>query len=126
MKKLWLKFTYYLQANLAEERDFPLVWFPFWFAAGIAVYFALPFEPNIWLTLGIFELWLLIFYLCRRRNLHQFFITGLLIIGGFMNIQAHTLYHAKHLTTFATPTATYLRGQITNISYSAKGKPGFC
>lgn len=122
MKKLWLKFKLYLSANLAAEQERMIAWLPFLAAVGIALYFALPFEPNIWLTLGVFELWLLIFYLCRYKNLHLFFIAGIFIFGGFLNIQAHTLYHAKRLETFSAPTPTYLQGQIKDISVSQKGK----
>ena len=122
MKKLWLKFKLYLSNNLAAEQERLIAWLPFWLALGIALYFALPYEPNIWLTLGIFELWLLVFYLCRYKNMHLFFIAGIFIFGGFLNIQAHTLYHAKRVESFAAPTPTYLRGQIKDISVSTKGK----
>lgn len=122
MKKLWLKFKLYLSNNLAAEQGRLIAWLPFWLALGIALYFALPFEPNILLTIGVFELWLLAFYLCRYHNMHLIFITVIFVLGGFLNIQAHTLYHAKRVENFTTPTPTYLTGQIKDISVSQKGK----
>lgn len=122
MKKMWLKLSETITDNFFAEEFRLLAVVPFLFALGIALFFALPTEPNIWISLGILELWLLLFYLCRFKNLHYFFIGGLIVICGFLNIQAHTLYQAEYVETPKEQTLTYLRGQIKDISVSGKGK----
>ena len=115
------KIKQYIAENFAAEQSPWLAVVPFLFALGIALYFALPIEPNIWYSLGLFEFWLLLFYLCRRTNWHLFFIGIIIIMCGFLNIQAHTIYQTKHVK-FLPPELTYLSGRILDISYSAKGK----
>jgi len=122
MKKLWQKLNKVITDNFFAEEFRLLATVPFLFALGIAVYFALPFEPSVWISVGILELWLLIFYLCRYKNLHYFFIGGLIVISGFLNIQAHTIYQEKRIEKIRSQELTYLRGQIRDISLSDKGK----
>ena len=122
MKKLWRKIKTYLADNFAAEQMRLAAWVPFCFAAGIAIYFALPVELSIWISLSIFELWLLLFYLLRHRNLHLFFLAGILFCCGFLNIQAHTIYQSKNIENITAQTATYLRGQIKEITFSESGK----
>ncbi|MBQ9272009.1 MAG: ComEC/Rec2 family competence protein [Alphaproteobacteria bacterium] len=122
MKKLLLKFFIGLKHNIAAEPDRLIAWVPFYFALGIALYFALPFEPNLWFSLGGFELCLVLFYVFRYKNFHSLFIAMLLILSGFLNIQAQTLYKTRHIENITDKTITYLRGTIQNISYSERGK----
>ncbi len=122
MKKIWRKIKSYFKENLFAEQERLISWVPFCFAAGIALYFALPIEPSLWLSLGVFELWLLLFYLLRNRNLHLLFLAGIIFCAGFLNIQARTLYQAKNIENISNKTTTYLRGQIRHISYSEQGK----
>lgn len=122
MKKLWYKLKAYISENLDAEQERLIAWVPFLFGLGIALYFALPFEPNMWLMLGFFELWLVLFYLLRYKNLTAFFVVGLFILGGFLNIEAQTLYKAQHIENISDETVTYLKGKVQNISYSKKGK----
>lgn len=122
MKKLWLKCKIALQKNLDAEQDRLILWLPFCFAFGIALYFALPVEPNLWLTLGVFEFLLLLFYLLRYRNIHLWFIALLFMFGGFLNIEAQTLYKARHIENIEAKTTTYLKGKIKDISYAESGK----
>ena len=122
MKKLWHKFQLYLASNFVIEQDRLIAWVPFCFALGIALYLALPFEPSIWISLGIFEGWLLLFYLLRRLDWHLLFVAGILLCCGFLNMQARTLYQAKNITNIQEKTATYIKGQIKEISFSESGK----
>ena len=122
MKKLWQKLNKVITDNFFAEEFRLLATVPFLFALGIAVYFALPFEPSVWISLGILELWLLIFYLCRYKNFHYFFIGGLIVISGFLNIRARTIYQEKRIEKIRSQELTYLRGQIRDISLSDKGK----
>lgn len=122
MRKIWLKIKNGFADNIAAEQERLTAWIPFCFAAGIAAYFALPFEPNIWLTLAVFEVLLLLYYLLRRQNLHILFWAGIIFCCGFLNIQAHTLHQAENIENYKEKTFTYLRGQVREISFSQKGK----
>ena len=122
MKKIWHNIVSALSENFAAEQSRWLMIVPFLFALGIAVYFALPAEPSVWLTLGIFELWLLLFYLCRFKNMHLFFIAGLIVMSGFINIHVRTLYQSKRVENIDDRQITYLKGKIIDISRSATGK----
>ncbi len=125
MKITWHKIKAYVDENFAAEQEQLTAWIPFMFAAGIALYFALPAEPNMWFSLGIFELWLLLFYLLRRKNLYLLFLSGLIFCLGFMNIQARTLYQNRRIENISEKSVTYLRGQIKNISRSEKAKSAY-
>lgn len=124
MKKLIRRFFHTIKENVFAEQSRWFAFVPFLFGIGIALYFSLPFEPNLWLTLAIVEAWLLAFYFCRFKNLNILFISGLIIICGFINIQMHTIYQARNVQ-FAPQHITYLSGQITDITTSEKGKQRF-
>ena len=124
MKKLIRRFFHTIKENVLAEQSRWFAFVPFLFGIGIALYFSLPFEPNLWLTLAIVEVWLLAFYFCRFKNLNMFFIGGLIIICGFVNIQMRTIYQARNVQ-FAPQRITYLSGQITDITTSEKGKQRF-
>lgn len=121
MKKLIRHFFRTIKENVLAEQGRWFAWVPFLFGMGIALYFSLPFEPNLWLISGVVEVWLLLFYLCRFKNLNMLFIGGLIIICGFVNIQMHTIYQAQKVQ-FAPQRVTYLSGQITDITASEKGQ----
>lgn len=122
MKKWLRKINRVISDNFFAEQFRLLATVPFLFALGIAIYFALPFEPSAWLSLSVFELWILLFYLCRYKKLHYLFIGGLIVMSGFLNIQAHSIYQAKNVEKISSQKITYLRGQIKDISLSEKGK----
>ena len=122
MKKLWCKIKTYLADNFVAEQDRLTAWVPFWFALGIALYFALPTELSVWISLGVLELCLLLFYLLRRRNLHLFFMAAILLCCGFLDMQAHTIYQAKNIENITKKTSTYLRGQVREVTFSESGK----
>lgn len=122
MKKLWRKISKSVSENFfAEPLSFWAV-VPFLFALGIALYFCFDSEPNVWLSVGVLELWLLLFYLCRYKNLHYFFIGGLIVIAGFLNMEAHSIYQECKVEKIAGKEMIYIRGQVSNITKSEKGK----
>ena len=110
--------------NINAEHTQLFAWMPFLFGLGIAFYFSLPSEPNPWLVLGVIEIWLLLFYIFRFKNLNLLFISGLIIICGFVNIQMRTIYQSERIR-FEPKQITYLSGQITDITYSDKAKQRF-
>lgn len=110
-----------IKENFFAEQSRWLAWVPFLFGFGIAVYFALPFEPNYWYSLGIFEVTLLLFYLLRHKGLHLLFTAILLVEFGFMDIQLQTLLKSRKVT-FTPEVTDYIKGQISAVSYSEKGR----
>lgn len=119
--KIFKYIKQYIIDNWQREPEVGLIWLPFWFAVGIALYFALPFEPNLWIVLGGMEFWLLLMILLRHSCLRQLLVVCFIIICGFLNIFAHTIYIAKQVK-FLPQQTTYLSGFIDDISYSDKGK----
>lgn len=95
---------------------------PFLFALGIAFYFALPVEPNIWFVLAFVEIWLLLFYICRHKQWHLFFIAVLIVCCGFVDIMLRTNYQSRRLETVYTKKFTYLQGRIIDILPNSSGK----
>lgn len=123
MIRLIRRAWHYLCDNLAAETESYIAWLPFGFAVGITLYFALPTEPNLWLVLGLFEGWLLLFFLCRYKTAwHGVFVAGLLVLCGFINIEMHTIYKNKSVQ-FDAKQIIYLSGRVDDISYNEKGRP---
>ena len=69
----------YLKYNFTAEQSRWLVWIPFLLGVGIALYFALPFEPNYWWSLGALEATLLLFYALRHKGVTILFTAILLV-----------------------------------------------
>lgn len=111
----------YLKYNFTAEQSRWLVWTPFLLGVGIALYFALPFEPNYWWSLGALEATLLLFYALRHKGVTILFTAILLVEFGFVNIQLQTLIKT-HQVAFTSQTTQYLKGQISDISYNDKGR----
>lgn len=110
-----------IKENFFAEQSQWLAWVPFLFGLGIAVYFALPFEPGYWYTLGVFEATLLLFYLLRHKGLHLLFTAILLVEFGFMDIQLQTLLKSRK-AAFTLEVTDYIKGQISAVSYNEKGR----
>ena len=121
MKKIFRKIINIIQENFYEEQSRWIAWIPFLFALGISIYFLLPSEPNFWYPLFLLEFILFLFYVLRFKNLHLLFISLIIVLCGFINIQMHTIYRSRRVS-FTNQETTYLKGQITEISYSNKGK----
>jgi len=64
---------------------------PICFALGIAVYFALPFEPVVWVGAGLVVMGILgmIFI---KSNVRLFFLALIFLAGGFLRINVQTLW----------------------------------
>ena len=119
--QLW-KFGRAISENLSSEQNRTIVLVPVLFAIGIGIYFGLDNEPNYWVTLGLFEAFLVLFFLFRyKENLHWIFIGILIIFAGFIDAQMQSVYQNKKVEKIAE-TSTYLKGEISEFSLSAKGK----
>ena len=119
--RIFSKIRAYVSKNFFAEQSRWLAWMPFLFGIGIAVYFALPFEPNYWYSLGVFEATLLLFYLLRHKGLHLLFTAILICEFGFMNIQLQTLLKSRKIA-FTPEVTDYIKGQISEVSYNEKGR----
>lgn len=119
--RIFSKIRAYVSQNFFAEQSRWLAWMPFLFGIGIAVYFALPFEPNYWYSLGVFEATLLLFYLLRHKGLHLLFTAILICEFGFMNIQLQTLLKSRKIA-FTPEVTDYIKGQISEVSYNEKGR----
>ncbi|MBR1904623.1 MAG: ComEC/Rec2 family competence protein [Alphaproteobacteria bacterium] len=122
MKKLWHRIAAATVENFKAEQSRWFMTVPFLFALGISLYFCFPTSPSPWWTVGIIEVWLLLFYLCRYKNLHWLFIGGLIIIAGFANIQARTIYQFSHTDIIKNKQTLYIKGQIENITRNENNK----
>ena len=119
--RIFRKIRAYVSENFFAEQSRWLAWVPFLFGLGIALYFALPCEPNYWYSLGVFEATLLLFYLLRHRGLHLLFTAILLLEFGFMDIQLQTLLKSRKVA-FTLEITDYIKGQISAVSYNEKGR----
>lgn len=119
--RIFSKIRAYVSENFFAEQSRWLAWIPFLFGIGIAVYFALPFEPNYWYSLGVFEATLLLFYLLRHKGVHLLFTAILICEFGFMNIQLQTLLKSRKIA-FTPEVTDYIKGQISEVSYNEKGR----
>lgn len=118
---IFRKISAEIKESFFAEQGRWLIWTPFLFGLGIAVYFALPFEPGYWYTLGVFEATLLLFYLLRHKGLHLLFTAILLVEFGFMDIQLQTLLKSRKVA-FTLEVTDYIKGQISAVSYNEKGR----
>jgi len=118
------RFKYLLKdvkENFFAEQERWIALVPFLFSLGIGIYFALPQEPNYWLCLAAIEIVLLLFYLLRFRNLHLLFWGVLIVLAGFIDIQLQSVRQSRKVE-FLPQVTQYMRGRITEISFSSKGK----
>ncbi len=113
----------WLKNNFIEEQERWFAAVPAVFGAGIALYFFLPFEPSLWMTLAFIELLVLAAYFCRFNNNMLLVLAALAIfILGFSNAQLQAFRTAKHYQTYNIG-KTYLKGKVKAVDYSRSGKP---
>lgn len=108
---------------LEKEKSRLFSWVPVLFGTGIGIYFALPFEPSKWLTLGIIELLLVLAYVVRLRPaLLKIVLLLSIMVAGFADIQLRALYLEKNLPV--PPSGKmYLRGQVISADTNYRGRP---
>lgn len=115
-------FWYELKKLLEQERERLFLWVPVVFALGIAVFFALSFEPSIWLSLVVIETMIVLAYFWRY-NMNKLWVLGWLAIFvlGFVNIQVRA-YHLNKIPLLQTDETLYLKGYVDKTGYNYKGK----
>ncbi len=89
-----------LIARLTEERDRWVLWLPVFFAVGIGIYFALPFEPPLWLGVSVVAGAAVIGRLAHR---HPGLLVAMIALGalssGFTVVQWRTFQVAAPVLT---------------------------
>ncbi len=98
---------------------------PILFGLGIGTYFALPFEPSIWISLGVIEA-LIILAIIWRYYPYRLIILGYIgvFVLGFSNIELKTQY-LKNIESIKTEETVYIKGEITSKDYNSRGNPRY-
>ncbi len=112
---------YQLQETFYKERSRWFPWVPVLFGLGIGIYFILPREPSIWLTLGIIE-FLIACAFVARRSMEKLLFIGILsiVVLGFASIQLRAAYLNK-IPLISGEQKLYLRGRVVAQDYNSKG-----
>lgn len=112
-----------IEKILNAEREQLFAWVPVLFGVGIGVYFALPFEPSLWITLGLIEATIIAAYLFRYYPaLLRMLAVVAIMLAGFTDIQLKTVY-LKPKMPEVTEGDYYLRGQIEKKDTNYRGRP---
>ena len=112
-----------IEKILNAEREQLFAWVPVLFGVGIGVYFALPFEPSLWITLGLIEATIIAAYLFRYYPaLLRVLAVVAIMLAGFTDIQLKTVY-LKPKMPEVTEGNYYLRGQIEKKDTNYRGRP---
>lgn len=113
----------WLIRNFLAERDRWFAFIPLLFGLGIGIYFALSFEPSMWITLVILELMLLVAYLWRYKSEKLIILGALsLVVLGFADAQLKSIFLSPPDNVMYSDNETYLKGLITDISHNYNGK----
>ena len=119
MSVLW----YHLNKIIEQERDRLFLWFPVFFATGIALYFGLNFEPSIWWSLIVVETLVVLAYVWRHKaNWLAFLACFSVVVLGFVNIQVRA-YHLSKIPLLQEEKVLYLKGYVAASGYNYRGRP---
>lgn len=112
---------YYITRNLEAERERWVLWLPMLFATGIGIYFALPQEPSMWLTLAVIELTLLAVWLARHQAKLLWLLAGWgVMLAGFTNIQLKAIYLSE-TPQVKNEDKLYLQGRVVAADTNYRG-----
>ncbi|MBQ1612415.1 MAG: ComEC/Rec2 family competence protein, partial [Alphaproteobacteria bacterium] len=108
---------------LHDERSQWFSWLPVLFGIGIGIYFILPREPSLWLTLLLIEGTLFAAYCFRYYPaVLRLLAVMAVVLAGFTNIQLRSVYISQQLPV-VTEGSVYLRGQILKRDVNYRGRP---
>lgn len=116
-----MMFRYWLEENLFKERSRWFSWMPVLFGLGIGIFFALPFEPSLWLGLGAVEC-LIVLALFFRYNHKVLALLGILsvVVAGFVRVQLEAAYVNK-IPFVKEENKLYLKGRIVAADTNSRG-----
>ncbi len=110
-----------IKESFFEERERWFLWIPVLFGLGIGIYFMLPTEPSLWISLIAAELLIITTFIYRFHKSLLFIISIIaIILSGFINIQLKAHYLANKMTLKEAKT-DYLNGKIVNIDKNYRG-----
>lgn len=116
------RLLFYIKESFLAEQTRWIALVPILFGVGIGIYFQLEAEPSYWLSLGVVEFLLLVFYFLRFHGAYHLPLLALILVTlGFINAQMHTIYQSRRVE-INDKTSSYLMGKINDINLSAKGK----
>ena len=96
---------------------------PVFFGLGIGFYFALPFEPSIWVTLVLIEVLVVSAYFLRRSNTCLMMLGILaIVVLGFTTVQLKAYRIYKNFS-HVEEEDTELKGKVVDVDYSFRGMP---
>jgi len=112
---------YDIAQNLEKERERWFLWMPVLFATGIGIYFLLPSEPSIWLTLFFIELTLFVVWLARHRSGVLWLLGGWsIVLAGFTDIQLRAVYMSE-TPQLKKEENLYLKGRVVSTDVNYRG-----
>lgn len=115
----------YIIKNWEAERERWFLWMPVLFGSGIGLYFLLPSEPSMWLTLAVIEAIILAAYLGRHHSGFLFVLAALsVVVLGFTDIQLKSIYLSE-TETLSAERKLYLRGRVEAVGTNYRGNPRF-
>lgn len=79
-----------LKRLIEAEAGNLVLWVPVFFGAGIAIYFALPFEPPVWLGAAVAVLLAILAISARNKPVRIALVMSMLICAGFSAASART------------------------------------
>ncbi|MBR1604805.1 MAG: ComEC/Rec2 family competence protein [Alphaproteobacteria bacterium] len=115
-------FRYELNKILERENERFFLWVPVVVAMGILSYFALKFEPSIWVSLAVIETLIVLAYFWRLSP-QRLQILGwvALFVLGFVDIQLHA-YYLQTVPLLQKEETLYLKGYVADSAYNYRGR----
>lgn len=111
-----------LKERLYQERERWFPWLAVLFASGIGLYFVLPQEPLLWLTLGVWEALVFAAIILRDHRSALIVIALISLIAfGFGYMQLKAVYLSKQ-EQVKTEQDLYISGTVEELDYNSKGK----
>ena len=111
-----------LKERLYQERERWFPWLAVLFASGIGLYFVLPQEPLLWLTLGVWEALVFAAIILRHHRSALIVIALISLIAfGFGYMQLKAVYLSKQ-EQVKTEQDLYISGTVEELDYNSKGK----
>jgi competence protein ComEC len=112
----------YLADNLVAERERWFLWLPVAMGSGVALYFALPVEPSLWLgTAALGGTIVLVVVLIRRSVLRGLAIGLCLALLGFAGAQLRTFLVAAPMLSSKIQ-GVKLSGRVQEVEYLPTGR----
>ncbi|MDR1694289.1 MAG: ComEC family competence protein [Lactobacillaceae bacterium] len=115
-------FIHNLKETFFLERFRWFIWSPVLFAAGIGIYFALPFEISKWIVLFLLELLLTLAFVYRANYGRLFVLYNVFIIVLGFAVACLQAYYLSKKIYDAPSGMVYITARITNLEHNYRGR----